>query len=332
VSAGLIAWVGGRYFKEALVRERGFEVVHVPVAGRLVFTWDDLVARCGREPDYVLYADCSMPPPLLGVESFPCPTAIYAIDTHIHSWMHLYAQAFDLAAVSLRDHLPRFRRRLDHDHVLWLPPFPIRDEHPPAAPVKKRWDLLFAGNVDPDTTPERHVFLQDLKARLPNLEVRQGEFGELFPQARVVLNIAERGDLNFRVFEALATRSCLVTPRIGHGLFQLFAEGRHLVTYDPKDIDGLVEIVCELLDDEPRREALAAAGYAEINARHRPEHRLDVLLGGLGGLDRARAQARRDVAEAIHARYLKLIYLHWAEALSQTELGPRYLRASRWTA
>ncbi|MEF2230586.1 MAG: glycosyltransferase [Pseudodesulfovibrio sp.] len=327
--SGLIAWVGGRYFKEALVRERGFEVEYFPLAGSLVFTWDDLVRRCGRAPDYVLYADCSMPPPLLGVESFPCPTAIYAIDSHIHSWLPMYAQGFDLAAVSLRDHLPRFRLRLDHDHVLWLPPFPIRDEHPPAAPVERRWDLLFAGNVDPETTPVRHAFLKELKARLPNLEVRQGEFAELFPQARVVLNIAERGDLNFRVFEALATRSCLVTPRVGHGFASLFTDGGHLVAYDPADMDGLVDIVCGLLADGPRREALAEAGYAEINARHRPEHRLAALLGALAGLGRAEVDRRRAVGPAILDRHLRLIYLHWAEALSGTPLGPRYLRAAR---
>ena len=328
MSSGLIAWVGGRYFNEALVRQRGFEVEYFPLAGSLVFTWDDLVHRCGRSPDYVLYADCSMPPPLLGVEAFPCPTAIYAIDSHIHSWLPLYAQGFDMAAVSLRDHLPLFRLRLDHDHVFWLPPFPIRDEHPPAEPVAKRWDLLFAGNVDPETTPERHVFLKELKARLPNLEVRKGEFATLFPQARVVLNIAERGDLNFRVFEALATRSCLVTPRVGHGQDRLFTDGEHLVTYDPADMDGLVETVCSLLGDEPRREALAAAGYAEINARHRPEMRLNALLDGLDRLGQADADRRLGLASAIFDRHMKLIYLHWAEALSETQLGPRYLRAA----
>lgn len=326
MSSGMIAWVGGYYFSKAFAPERGFEVVYFNMTGPAVYTWDDLVAGCGREPDYVIYTDRSLPPPLLGVEAFPCPTAIYAIDSHIHSWLPMYAQAFDLALVSLRDHLPFFRRRLDHDHVTWFPPFPIRDEYPPEDPPEKRWDLLFAGNVDPETTPERHAFLKELKARLPNLEVRKGEFSELFPQARVILNIAERGDLNFRVFEALASRSCLVTPEVGHGQSLLFRNGEHLMTYDPEDVDGLVDIVCGLLADPERCRALAEAGFAEINARHRPKHRVAALFDGLDALGTPEVEKRLLSVPLIRAKYLKLVYLHWAEALGDSELGRRYLQ------
>lgn len=322
-----IAWVGGRFF-HAHLSACGIETHHVACEKPAALSWDDVVERAGCRPDMVVYADRSLPPPLVGLESFPCPTAFYCIDSHIHGWYPAYAQAFDLCVLSLKDDLPRFALRLDPAQLLWLPPVPADDAVP--RDVAKEWDLLFVGKVDPETTPIRHAFLAELGRRFPGLVVRQGDFKSLFPKARLVLNIAERGDLNFRVFEALACGACLVTPRIAQGQEDLFTPGEHLFTYAPGDIPGLLALVRELLSDDARRERVARAGNALVEAKHRLRHRAETFADFLRDRPLERLVADRLAnSAAIRERFLKLVFLHWAEEFRASELGPLYLKAAQ---
>ncbi|WP_018124997.1 glycosyltransferase [Desulfovibrio oxyclinae] len=324
-----VAWVGGIYFRDDFARQ-GFDVRTVNFSGPRALNWDELCEAADCEPEVVIYTDRSLPPPLVGIESFPCLSVFYCIDSHIHEWYPLYAQGFDLCAVSLRDHMSRFRLRLDERAVFWLPPYPIRDEHPPVEQPERLWPLLFAGTVDPETTPERKVFLDRIKKLMPELEVRSGQFETLFPQAEIVLNIAERGDLNFRVFEALATGACLLTPEVGHGQSELFEDGRHLFTYPLNAPEAAAEKARELLTHPERMRTARREGLAAIDARHRRSHRAEQLAKTVRkALADSPVQQRLREVPAIHERFLRLVYLHWAQAERGSELGARYLAAGR---
>ena len=89
----------------------------------------------------------------------------------------------------------------------------------------------------------------------------------------------------------------------------------------------VIETVCNLLADDQLRASIARAGLAEINARHRPIHRARTLSDAIDKLDDSLIKARLKQAQAIRARYLKLVYLHWAEACRGTDLGQAYLAA-----
>jgi len=322
-----IAWVGGLFFRQHLERQ-GFRTVPIPLTGPECLSWDEIVARCGGAPDAVVYTDRSLPPPLLGVERFPCLTAFYCIDSHIHGWYPLYAGAFDLCAVSLKDHVPLFSRELSPARTLWLPPH-AEDRYRPSE-AEKQWDLLFVGTVNPQTTPQRHDFLKRLAGAFPGLAVRQGDFAQLLPRARVVLNIAERGDLNFRVFESLACGSCLLTPRIGNGQDELFAEGVHFTAYEPDDEADAAAKARALLADAPRAQALARAGLAKVDEAHRGRHRAAAFAAFLRqGFDENLAQRRLAAPDVARQKDLRLLFLHWADACGGAALAARYLAEAR---
>ena len=80
-----VAWLGGEYFSSEL-EKFNYDVRKIIFYSPKVYTWEMICSEIGCEPDVVVYADASIPPPIAGVESFPCPTVFYCIDSHIHSW------------------------------------------------------------------------------------------------------------------------------------------------------------------------------------------------------------------------------------------------------
>ncbi|WP_320170827.1 glycosyltransferase [Maridesulfovibrio sp.] len=322
-----IAWVGNTFFRTGM-DSLGYRTVHIPIRGQQVFTWEEIVRITGQKPYAVVYADRSIAPPLAGVENFPCLTVFHCIDTHIHSWYPLYAQGFDICLVSLKDHLDRFTPRLKESRLTWFPPVVMDNDVP--LEMEKEWDLLFVGKVDPDLTPARMKFLNEVAKLVPGLHVTQGEYRKLFPKARVVLNIAERGDLNFRVFEALACGACLLTPRIEQGLFDLFEDGVHLVAYEPENAEDLNAKLQMLLSNDGLREKIARQGNELIEKSHRIIHRATTLHNIISGMNvEAAIENRIKAAPLLRRNFLKSIYLHWAEQIGTPEFQEKYLSAAR---
>jgi hypothetical protein len=324
-----MAWIGWDYFLRFLPADT-FEVRTIACGARRLFTWDAICQEYGGQPDVVVYCDRSIPPPLPGVERFPCLTVFYCIDSHIHDWYPTYAQAFDLCTVSLRDHLPRFLGRLTRERLLWMPPAATAVPLEAVAEERaKTCDMLFVGKVDAELTPKRATLLAELGNRLPGLVATRGDWRTLFPTARLVLNIAEGGDLNFRVFEALSVGSCLLTPEVGHGLTDLFVPGKHLFTYPADDVNALAALAQRLLDDTEKRRAVARQGLAAIRTQHGPATRAAQFADWLTAQPAEELVRRRlDTAGDI-ARFLRLLYLHWAEALPGDPRAAVYLKTAK---
>lgn len=342
-----LLWIGNHFFHADMERHGWRVIFRLPRDGEY-FTWHDCLELAGGMPDAVMVADTSHPPFVLGVENFPCLTLFYAVDTHIHSWMPLYGQAFDACLISLRDHLPLFaERRLPQDRLWWFPPY--APDSPADFPVAPReWDCLFVGTVDRARTPLRFHFLEHLAELTPALVVKHDYFARLYPHARMVVNICEHGDLNFRVFESMGCGAALVTPAVGHGLNELFSPGHHLLTFDcpfweegkPLSDDEARRLgrqaaaeaaphILDLLQNPARCDSLARAGWEEVNRCHRAQHRARALAGALDRLPPDLPRQRLSQADAVRNQYLRLVYLLWGNSLPDSLLREAYLRAAR---
>lgn len=328
-----ILWMGQPFFAPAL-KGCGWKNVsmHYLHAFRL-FSWNDLLDIAGFEPDIVVYGDMSMPPFILGMEDFPCMTVLYAVDTHIHSWLPFYAQGFDVCMVSLRDHIPNFYGPgLPPERVWWSPPY-APDETGQIEDTNKDWDCLFVGTCNESLMPKRASFLRELGRKVPGLHIETGDYRKLFPRAKVLVNHAEHGDLNFRTFEAPGCGGCLVTPQMGHGFSDIFKDGIHLLAYKPDDPDDAAQKINYLLENPQARENMRHAALMEINSRHRASHRARAFTKnmerisseGIGSI----VEKRRKNAANLRKQCLAIPYLHWAGTITNPEMKRAYLAASR---
>jgi spore maturation protein CgeB len=116
---------------------------------------------------------------------------------------------------------------------------------------------------------------------LPNVDVPA-----VYSAARLVLHVPRRqyvellpGTPTIRVFEALATRACLISLPWddSDGLFS--AGDDFAVAHSPDEMRELIDWLCH---DDSARERIAAHGYQTIRARHTCAHRATQLLGLLG--------------------------------------------------
>jgi len=102
----------------------------------------------------------------------------------------------------------------------------------------------------------------------------------VYGQARVAFNVSTHGDLNMRVFEAMCSRSPLVTDAgLDNGLRDLFEDGKHLCLY--RDDEEMIGGINRLLFHRQDRMQITEKGFMEVLAHHTYCHRAEKMLEGL---------------------------------------------------
>jgi hypothetical protein len=107
------------------------------------------------------------------------------------------------------------------------------------------------------------------------------EITTIYSESKIVINSPANGDLNMRVFEAMASGALLVTEAIGNGQKDLFKNGVHLVEYRTEK--ELFEKVDYYLTHDYERERIARAGQELVLSKHTYKHRVDFILDTIFG-------------------------------------------------
>ncbi len=235
-------------------------------------------------PTQLIYFDDSGPISVLGLERSELPVVFYSVDTHHHwIWHKAFAAAADLTLVA-QLHYQSVFAGLD---PVW---FPLWAE-PVSWAEARNVDVCFRGNLSSQLHPLRAAFFENVVQTVP-VDLHNGPWQESYPRARIVLNQAVKDDLNFRVFEALASGALLVTPDHIRGLAELFEPGEDLVLYQNGNATDASEKVRYYLDHEEERRLIAENGAKKVLQHHSAEKRAKQLLELVKGLRRKPCAAR----------------------------------------
>ncbi len=224
----------------------------------------------------------------------PKPSVFWSSDTHLgYEWRLEKARRTDHNFVCQKRAQEDFRR--DGIDSIWMPHAVEPLAYPFIASIKK-YDVCFIGHIN---SQNRIDALDRLFGEFPEFFFGQKLFeeaAEIFCQSKIVFNISIKDDINMRCFEALSTRSFLLTnwvPTLG----ELFEDGKHLVTY--KTMDEAIEKAKYYLAHDSEREAIAEAGFKEVREKHTFVHRArQVLDTCLPGWDKKEEVSHESVLQA----------------------------------
>lgn len=250
----------------------------------------ELLAARFPDPDCVFWFDSCEVPWIFGLETLPTLTIGYSVDQYMHPWHVPYSAAFDAFFVAQKDFLPLFTECPTSRPAFWSPLFcnPRRDR---AGEQARDIPVSFVGTLDGRVNTTRRAFLDAFRQRAP-LFATTGSYVPIFQRSRIVLNQSVAGELNFRIFEAMACGAAVLTEETGNGLHDLFTPGENILTYkrgDPADAARVAQVAL----NDPNLAALAAAGRRTVLAHHTITQRARTILDSAKCLIASRAPARR---------------------------------------
>lgn len=238
-------------------------------------------------PDVIVAFDNSAPNIYVGLDETQIPTVFYSVDTHHHVNIHKYlAGMFDYTFVAQKDFIKDFEAV--GQTAEWMPLYASRYMD---SSNEKKFGAVFVGNLDKKLNPDRVAFFDALKEKVP-VYCWVGQYWEVFPFSEIVMNQTVKGDLNFRVFEAMMSGAMLLTEKSENGLLDLFTPDVHLAVYDKGNEHQAAELIKAYLADLKICRRIGEAGRNEILKKHLPKHRAQRMLEVMMGLKKKESKMK----------------------------------------
>ncbi len=267
----------------------------------------DILARLpeGFEPDLFWWIESHTAFLPRGVETLDCPTVAYETAAlWNHFWAARYVRDYDIVAVNRRR--PDVYEAAGNQLVFSLPnaaaEWMVGDVF-----GERTIDVAFLGSINPTLYPDRARLLGRLRHLADRhkltLKVATGlqpdQLAEVYQSAKIVFNAGTLGEgLNMRVLETMSCGALSFTENgTPPGVSQFFEDRKHLVMFEEDDFEA--PLLHYLRHDADRLE-IAAAGQAEVLARHRYVDRIRQVLAEVAALGQApRAKPWRPGAERL---------------------------------
>ena len=154
------------------------------------------------------------------------------------------------------------------------------------------YDLLFAASV---REPTREKFLEEMKStyqdRLKTVINGERVFGRDFASyvasSKIIVAPNTPVKPNYwsnRVWMVLGYGGFLLHPYV-EGLAKILKDKKHLVYYDPNNMEDLHQKISYYLEHEEERNLIAAAGWEEVKKKHTYVNRVEKILQVLRGVN-----------------------------------------------
>ncbi len=239
-------------------------------------TFDEILRNLptGWEPDVVLFKSLLYSPIPIGIENSPYPTVgllddwFSGIDFLPDNCLKFDYICTDIAGINLL-------KKLGINNTFYWPHFGYNPSLFRKIDGEKRiYDVTFTGNFNPNVQGERLKWLHRIAQLNSKYNIKifnnvyNEEYAKVLNMSRIVFNRSIKGEMNMRVYEAIACGALLFLEEENLEVRDMLVPDKEVVLYNN---DNLEELIDYYLNHEEEREKIATAGHKRIQEYSYPK-------------------------------------------------------------